>query len=180
MIAMCVTGTEPGGVHLGQRTCRDRNNSERSTDDRDQASSDEIRRFVNVEASDLDAGQDPADNQGCGYHVLSDPGRKIGTSLACNNNRRCDDTGQHRKSVLESKNQGEDNWHGVIQPKEGGGPSRFLEEGEIGLEQEDIVIVAEKTFSCRKGIENAPRYASSLLSKRFLWAGVRANLIWVH
>ena len=132
-----------------------------------------------MEASDLDAGQDPADNQGRGYHVLSDTGRKIGTSLACNDNWRRDDAGQHRKSVLKAEDEGEDNWHGVIQPEEGSGPSRFLEEGEIGLEQEGIVIVTEKAFFCRNGIDNAPRYASSLLSKGLLWSGVRTNLIWV-
>jgi hypothetical protein len=133
-----------------------------------------------VEASDLDAGQDAADNQRRGYHVLGDIGREIGPSLAGNDDWRGDDSGQHGKRVLEAKNQSEDNWHAVIQPKEGSCPERFLEEGEIGFEEEGIVIVAEKTLSCRKRVDNTPRDTSSLLGKRLFGSGVRTNLIWVN
>lgn len=45
--------------------------------------------------------------------------------------------------MLESEKKSEQNWHGVVQAEKGSCSPRFLEEREVGLEQEGIIVVTD-------------------------------------
>lgn len=56
--------------------------------------------------------------------------------------RKIRTTGQHGKRMLEAQDQRQQHGHAVVEPEEGGGLAGLLREGEIGREEEGIVIVA--------------------------------------
>ncbi|KAI9795137.1 MAG: hypothetical protein M1816_000159 [Peltula sp. TS41687] len=54
--------------------------------------------------------------------------------------------------MLETKKQGEENWHAIIQAEEWSCPSPFGKKWDIWSEQECIVIISNKSFSWKKSV----------------------------
>ena len=66
----------------------------------DETCSEVVRGFPNVKPSDLNAGEDTADNERCGNEILG----CFGIQICCTaeNERRRDDTSKHGQSMLET------------------------------------------------------------------------------
>jgi hypothetical protein len=97
-----------------------------------------------VEASDLNRRENTANDQR-GRHQISLYLRKqIGG--ACQNDRRCDHTSQHRESMLKPKERGKKKRHLVIKAEEGRCSTVLLHEWKIGLEEECIVVFSNEAI----------------------------------
>ena len=72
-------------IHLRKGPSGHRDNGEACSDDRDQSSANIIRRFIDVESSDLNRRQNSTDDQGCRHQILRVVCSQGGASLARDN-----------------------------------------------------------------------------------------------
>lgn len=63
----------------------------------------------------------------------------------------CQDGTYHGQRMLESEEEGQHDGHAVVEAEEWRGLVRLLHEGEIGAEQEGIVVAAEETIAGEEG-----------------------------
>lgn len=100
-----------------------------------------------MKASDLDHRQSSRDDQSSRNKILLLVGSQVRTSGAGHDNRRSNDTGQHGKSMLEPKQEGQNHRHLVIEAEEGARTTRTLHERQIRGKEEGIVVVAEEAIA---------------------------------
>ena len=137
-------GAVAGRVHLVEGAGGDGDDGEGGADYGDQAGADVVGGLVDVEAGDLHGRQDAADDERGRDEVLGGVGGEVGAGLAGDDDGRADDAGEHGEGVLEAEEEGEHEGHFVVQAKEGGCAPGFGHEGELGREEEGVVVVADE------------------------------------
>lgn len=103
-----------------------------------------------MEASDLDASENAADDQSRRYQVLGLFVREIHT--ARHDPGRADDTPQHSEGMLDTQQHGQDNGDLVVEAEEGHRARCLLEKGDVRQEESAVVIVADQTVLGSEGL----------------------------
>ena len=98
-----------------------------------------------VEAGDLDCGEDAADDERRRHEVLGDGGAEVRGAGDDDGWRY--DARQHGEGVLEAEEEGQQHGHAVVEAEERGRAADLAHEGEVGAEEEGIVVVAYEAFS---------------------------------
>lgn len=134
-----------------------------------------IRCLVDVNPSDLDGAEDTAHDESGRYKILLLADGEIRTRWAGEKDWRGDDTRQHGECVLEAKEDSEDEWHLVIETKEGA--CRRLttpaDERNVGTEEGDIIVGADEAVACRDRVNEA-------VVERLLGGSPRKDGVVVH
>src|SRR5205814_582803 len=100
----------------------------------------------------------------------------IAASLASENDGRSDNTSQHCKGVLEAEDECQYNRHLVVESEKRGSELR-LHEGQVWLEEERIVVIAEKAVSCGDTLQDVSRHGGSFLAQSLFRGDVGTNSI---
>ena len=90
----------------------------------------------------MDHGQKAGNDEGARDEVLRLFGGEVGTTCSGEDDGRGDDASQHGERVLETEDKGEEDGHPVVEAEEDGGPVDLPHEGQVGPEEEAIVVVA--------------------------------------
>jgi hypothetical protein len=133
---------------------------------------------ADMESSDLHRGQNSADNQRGRNEILLFPSWEIDASLACHDQRRSNDTSQHRKRVLETEQKCQNHRHLVIEAEEGSSAASPLHERDVWQKEEGIVVCSKESFPRRELLHDSAPDVSRAISKGLLRAPLRHNPIW--
>ena len=121
-----------------------------------------------MKAGDLDGRQYTAHNQR-GRNKIS---LLIWSQVGCigENDGRSDDTSQHSKRMLETKEKSQEYWHAIMEAKKGCCSTLLLHERKVGLEQESIVVGANESLSafCQSSIRQSVIEEKSYLEVKAL------------
>ena len=99
-----------------------------------------------MKTSYLNRGENSANDKGRGDEVLRVGRAQRDSTLAGDYDGRGNYACQHGQSVLEAEEQGEEEGHPRVEAEEGGCAGGFAHEGDIGAEEEGVVVVADKAI----------------------------------
>ena len=100
-----------------------------------------------MKPGDLHGGQNATHDQRRRDQILRIGRRQIRAPLAGDDDGGRDDAGEHGEGVLEAEEQSEEQGHAVVEAEEGGGAQGFAREGQVGFEEEGVVVGADEPFS---------------------------------
>lgn len=171
---------EAVGIHLRKGPRRYRDDGEGDPHDGDEARADVIWCPADVEPRDLDGRQKARDNQRGRHEILRHLRVEVDAASAGHDDGRGDDAGQHGERMLEAQDQGQHHRHPLVQAKEGRRPVGLPHEGEVGAEEEGIVVVADEAVLGEKGPFHAAELVGHGPLRRPLRDNLGRDLVFVH
>lgn len=133
-----------------------------------------------MEPGDLDHGEATGYDEGGRDEVLLVCQAQVGTGSAAHEHGRCDNTSQHGNGMLETQQHGQQDGHLVVEAEEGRILGDPLHEGEVGAEQEGIVVGADEAFLCGEGMLGASEAVAHGLPRGRSGDDVIRRLILIH